>query len=217
MKQIQSPEFKDALKKMQQALENLDRRALEQQMPDWRAQNQELLNNLERTLELLKKLREEEKVQELAKRAQDLKAQQDALNQEHRNAANRPDASKSEKDEKGESLSERQKRAAEESRQLAKQTQEQADQANDAQQKQQMDTAAQEMSKEAAPSQDQAAQSSQSGQNEQAQKSGEKASDALEKAAARMKSTAEQMQSDQNQLDLASVRRAAQDLVSLQR
>jgi len=80
-----------------------------------------------------------------------------------------------------------------------------------------MDTAAQEMSKEAAPSQDQAAQSSQSGQNEQAQKSGEKASDALEKAAARMKSTAEQMQSDQNQLDLASVRRAAQDLVSLQR
>jgi chromosome segregation ATPase len=108
MEQIQSPEFKDAMRKMQQALENLDRRALERQMPEWRAENKDLVENLERTLDLLKKLREEEKLQELSKRAQDLKAQQDALNQEHEQSAKQPGDSKERKD-----LAERQQKAAE--------------------------------------------------------------------------------------------------------
>ena len=43
------------------------------------------------------------------------------------------------------------------------------------------------------------------------------ASESLERAAERIKGLASQMQAEQNQLDLASVRRAAQDLVSLQR
>ena len=68
---------------MQEALENLDRRALEQQMPQWRAENKQMLENLERTLELLKKLRDEEHLQALAQRAAELKSQQDALNREH--------------------------------------------------------------------------------------------------------------------------------------
>jgi hypothetical protein len=214
MQQIQSPEFKEALKKMQQALENLDRHALERQMPQWRAENQELLENLQRTLDLLKKLREEEKVEELAKRAAELKAQQDALNQEHQERAQSPNPSKS---DKSENLSERQQRAADESRQLGKETQDQSGQASDPQQKEQMETAAEELSKDAAKAQDQATQSSQSGQSAQAQKLGERASESLEKAAQRMRTMAQQMESQQGQLDLAAVRRAAQDLVSLQR
>src|SRR5262245_45127473 len=94
VQQIQSPEFKEALRKMQEALENLDRRALEQQMPQWRAENKQMLENLERTLELLKKLRDEERLQALAQRAAELKAQQDALNREHEQAQSKAGESK---------------------------------------------------------------------------------------------------------------------------
>ena len=212
MEQIQSPEFKEALKKMQQAMENLDRRALERQMPQWRTENKELVENLERTLELLKKLREEEKLQELAKRAEDLKAQQDALNQEHEQSGKEQSDAKERKD-----LSDRQQRAAEESKQLGQETQEQAAKSEDAQQKQEMETAAQELSQEAAQAQEQASQSSEKGQSSKAQQSGKQASDALQRAAERMQSMAQQSQSEQDQVDLAAVRRAAQDLVSLQR
>jgi hypothetical protein len=211
MQQIQSPEFKEALRKMQQALENLDRRALERQMPEWRSENKDLVENLERTLELLKKLREEEKVQELAQRAEELKAQQDALNQEHEQSASKPNDSKARQD-----LAQRQKQAGEESKKLGQETKEQASKSADAE-KQEMETAAQELSKEAAEAQEQASESSEQGQSSKAQQSGKQASEALSRAAARMKSMAQQSQSEQQQVDLAAVRRAAQDLVSLQR
>jgi len=212
MEQIQSPEFKDAMRKMQQALENLDRRALERQMPEWRAENKDLVENLERTLDLLKKLREEEKLQELSKRAQDLKAQQDALNQEHEQSAKQSGDSKERKD-----LAERQQKAAEESKQLGQDTKEQASKSEDEGQKQEMQTAAQELSQEAAEAQEKASQSTEEGQSSKAQQSGQQASEALQRAAERMKNMAQQSQSEQQQVDLAAVRRAAQDLVSLQR
>jgi hypothetical protein len=69
MQQIQSPELKRALERMQKALENVEPRALEQNLPQWREQNQQMLENLERSLELLKSLREEEKLAALAERA----------------------------------------------------------------------------------------------------------------------------------------------------
>ena len=45
MKQIQSDEFRDALKRMQEALERMDRRELEQTLPQWRAQNRDMLSS----------------------------------------------------------------------------------------------------------------------------------------------------------------------------
>src|SRR5262249_3949776 len=62
MKQIQSEDFKNALRKMQEALEKMDRRAMEQQIPEWKDRNKEMLSNLERTIDLLKNLRQEEQL-----------------------------------------------------------------------------------------------------------------------------------------------------------
>src|SRR6266850_7054464 len=80
VRQIESKDFKDALKAMRDALEKMDRRELERNLPQWRQQNQELLKNLERTAELLKQLRQEEKLSSLAQRAAEQKAAQDLLN-----------------------------------------------------------------------------------------------------------------------------------------
>jgi len=226
MKQIESKEFKDAMKKMQDALEKLDRSQLDQELPKWREENQEMLSNLERTIELLKKLREEEKLQSLAQRAEELKAQQDELNREHesKESPNREDTSREDaprQEAKDEALAERQQEAARESDQLAEEVRQLAeemsstDPQSDA--KQDMESAADEMSEGAAPQQREAAESAKQQKRSKAGQSGRKASESLQKAAERLGAVSEQMQQEQDGADLAAVRRAAQDLVSLQR
>ena len=212
MQQIQSPEFKDALKKMQQALEKMDRQQLDRTMPQWKANNEEMIKSLERTLELLKKLREEEKLQSLGERAEELKAQQDALNKQHAERAAQKQPPKSD-------LADRQRDAAKESDKLAEEARDAAAK-QEGEQKNQVEKAAQDLSQDAAPAQRDAAEKSQEASDEasqQAEQQGKSASDALSSAAQKLKSAAQQQQEQQQQLDLAAVRRAGQDLLSLQR
>ena len=219
MKQIQSPEFKAAMKKMQDALEKMDRRAMEQQLPEWREQNKEMLANLERTIELLKSLRQEEQLDALAKRAEDLAQRQDQLNQEH--AAQEESGKKSESPENQsarQDLAEKQQKAAEQTQELAHDTREMGKQLEQQEEQQQANGAAEEMEQNAEPQQEQAAKSAQQGsQQKQGSQSGKKASESLRKASQQMKQMVQQRQQQREGVDLAAVRRAAQDLLSLQR
>jgi len=223
MKQIESKEFQDAMKKMQEAMEKLDKSQLDQNLPKWRQENQEMLANLERTIELLKKLREEEKLQSLAQRAEELKAQQDALNREHESpdGAKPGDESSKPPESKTEALAERQEEAAQETDQLAQEVRELSQEMNStdpqSNAKQDMESAAGEMSKGAAPQQREAAESARQKKGSKAGQSGRQASESLQKAAEQLGALAEEMQQEQQSTDLAAVRRAAQDLVSLQR
>jgi hypothetical protein len=210
MQQIQSQDLKDAMKKMQEAMEAMDRQRAEQALPEMRQQNQEMIKNLERTIELLKKLREEERVASLAQRAKELKAQQDQLNREHQ------DPAKSEEKNDAASRAERQEKAAQESEQLAKEAREKNDQSSEAT-PEAMQKAAEKLEQQAAKEQRKASESAAKNQNQQAKQQGEKASEQLEQAAEQLSSAAQAMSEQQEQVDLAAVRRAAQDLVSLQR
>jgi len=108
MRQIQSPEFREALRKMQEALEKMYRQQLEQTLPDWRAQNKQMLEQPKRAIEMLKQMRQEQQLEQLAKRAQELKQQQDALNREHATKLSDPKAA----DHKAESVARKQEEAA---------------------------------------------------------------------------------------------------------
>jgi hypothetical protein len=217
MQQIQSHELKEAMKRMQEALERMDSRAMEQTLPMLRREQQEMLSNIERTLELLKRLREEEKLQSLAQRARELKERQDALNRERESQREAGDPqSKDAEQQETKALAEEQERAAQESEKLAEETREAAQQSEE-QNREAMEQSAQEMSREAAPAQRDAARSTEQGQRSKANQQGQRASEALQQAAERLERTAQQMQQQQQQLDLAAMRRAAQDLVSLQR
>src|SRR6266850_446929 len=176
VQQIESKDFKDALKKMREALEKMDRRELEHSIPQWRQQNQELMKNLERTAELLKQLRQEEKLSSLAQRAEEQKAAQDLLN----HALEQPKATE------------------------------------DPAEQQPVDEAAETLEQEAAPQQHQASQASPGDPNQAAQ-SGQKASESLGRAAQKLRQALERRQQGREGVDLAAVRRAAQDLVSIQR
>jgi hypothetical protein len=220
VQQVQSKEFREALKRMQEAMENMDRRAPEVALPQWREENQKMLTNLERTIDLIRKLREEEKLQSLAQRAEELKAQQDALNRDLESrkesrdgqSQRRESAAQQEKDLAGE-----QQRAAEETEQLAKDASESAEQMNEEAGKEALDEAAKELSSQAAPAQREAAEQARRQERQEASKSGQQASKSLQRAAQNLRQTVAQMQQQQSDLDLAAVRRAAQDLVSLQR
>ncbi|HTM57194.1 MAG TPA: hypothetical protein VL123_02140 [Candidatus Udaeobacter sp.] len=243
--QVQSPEFREALKKIQQALEKMDSRAAEQALPDWRKRNQEMMNNVDRSIELLKRLREEESLDALAHRADELKRQQDALNQEHEQQDNaKPEGAKSSEDSKNaqsrrsdgrdpehanadaekhdgdsrESLAAKQQQAASESQKLGQDVREAGQQASGGEdQKSEMNQAAQELDQDAASAQREAAQSESQGQSGQAKSHGQSASQSISQAHSRLSSLAQKMFQQRQSVDLAAVRRGAQDLLSLQR
>ncbi len=205
VEQIQSKDFKDALKKMKEALEKLDRHEMERQLPELRQQNQELLKNLERTAELLKQLRQEEKLASLAERAEELKAMQDLLNRglEMKQAEDH-------------GLEQAQEQAAKETEQLAHDARDLAQEsANEADQAP-LEKASDLLENQAAPQQHQASRSAAKNSQEAAE-SGRKASESLSQAAETLRESLAQRQQEREGVDLAAVRRAAQDLVSLQR
>ena len=252
LKDIQSEEFKKALEKMKDALQKMDRRAMEESLPQLQQQNKDMMQQLERSMELLKQLREEERMDALARRAEDLKQKQDELNREHAEAQKSPagkqepkgdpkgdmksdaqtQASQQEADSKSSeqksepkadpkggkpTLAERQKQAAEESRELAKSAREAAKASEQPDAQQRMQQAAEELEQNAAEQQESAAQQSQQGDSQGAKSSGQKASQSLSKASESMKAGAQSQQEEADQRNLAAVRRASQDLVSLSR
>jgi hypothetical protein len=214
MDQVQSPEFKEALRKMREALEKLDRAPLEQQLPQWRDQNRDMLANLERTLELLKQLRQEEKLESLAQRAAELAKQQDALNQEHE-AAPKRDAKEGESQSKA--LAEQQQKAAEQSQALSADTREMSRELEAQPEQQALEQTAQELEQQAAPDQREAAEAAQKQQGQRASQAGKRAGETLRRANQRLMQLLSQRQKARDGADLAAVRRSAQDLVSLQR
>jgi hypothetical protein len=213
VRQVESKEFREALKRMQEAMEKLDRKAMENELPQWREENQKMLANLERTIELIKKLREEEKLQSLAQRADELKAMQDALNREMET----PEPQRESTGRKDDEVSADQQKMAQETEQLAQDTKESGDQMDEPSAKEALEEASRELKAQAAPSQREAAQQAQKRQRRQASESGQKASQSLQRAAKNLRDTASRMQQMQSDLDLAAIRRAAQDLLSLQR
>ena len=235
MEQVQSKDFREAMKRMQQAMQDLDKQALENQLPEWKQNNKEMLQNLQRTLELLKKLREEERLEALAQRAEELKANQDRLNKEHEAAENREskdgkdgkDGKEGKEGKDGKSAqqqaqeaqqrAEQQAKAAKETEQLAKDAKEMAQKLEQQEEQNQLAQAAEDMQQQAAEPQKDAASSAQKMQSGEAKRSGQKASQGLQRAAQQMKQMASQRQQENDGADLAAVRRAAQDLVSLQR
>jgi hypothetical protein len=229
LKDIQSPEFKDALRKMQEALQRMDRQQMEESLPRMQQENKDMLQQLERSLELLKQLRDEERMDALGRRAEDLKARQDELNREHERSAQEngaedrasrdepPSSDASKQAEEKSKLTEKQQKAAEESRELAKDARETSQKSEQGDTQQKLRQAAEELEQNAASEQDQASEQSEQGDSQGAQTSGQKASESLSRAAQSMRQSAQQQQQEQAQRDLAALRRASQDLVSLSR
>ncbi len=86
--ELNSSELQNALKAMQQAMQNVSKEQLQQAMRQVTFSEERFREGIERTLELLKRIQIEEKVDEVRKRAQDLERVQQQLHDETAKASN---------------------------------------------------------------------------------------------------------------------------------
>ena len=80
--QVMTPELKDALNKMQEALQNLDEDLVRQAMEELKINMQEYNQALDRTISLLKKLKAEQKLDQAQRMAQDLAERQQKITEQ---------------------------------------------------------------------------------------------------------------------------------------
>lgn len=86
LQEINSPEFQEAMKRMQQAMQSVSPEQLRQAMQQVQFSEETFRQSIERTMELLKRIQVEQKMDEMVKRANELQKQQEELQKETANA-----------------------------------------------------------------------------------------------------------------------------------
>jgi hypothetical protein len=81
MEEIMTPDMKEAMRKLAEALKNLDPELLKQAMEKMKISQEELLKRLDRTIALLKRMQAEQKLENLIKMAERMAQTQDETNQ----------------------------------------------------------------------------------------------------------------------------------------
>lgn len=209
MRELESPELRDAMQKLQEAIENSDRRAMEEAMRQLELNQKELLENLERTKELLERIRQEERLDSAARRAEELAERQEELNRQMEGAQD---------EAKREQLAAEQERAQRDAESLRRDLEELSKELAESRRQeaaQESQEAAEELEQTAEPKMQEAGESLQQGQRQQAQQSGQQAQQSLSETAQRLSDASQQMGQQIDQEQVAAVRRAAQDLVNL--
>ncbi|HEV8538419.1 MAG TPA: DUF4175 family protein [Bacteroidota bacterium] len=82
MEELKSPELQKALKKLQESMKQLTPDEMQRAMEQMKASEDQFRKNLERTIELLKRIAVEQKLDEVIKRTDEMKKQQEALKQQ---------------------------------------------------------------------------------------------------------------------------------------
>jgi hypothetical protein len=91
MEQMNSPEFAEAMKRLQESLQQMSPEALKQALQQFQFSEEQFRKSIERTVNLLKRIQVEQKVDEMVKRAEALQKSQDELRE---NLAQHPPADK---------------------------------------------------------------------------------------------------------------------------
>ena len=79
MEQMNSPEFAEAMKKMQQAMQQLNPEQMKQALQNFQFSEENFRKSIERTMNLLKRIQIEQKLDEAVKRTEQLMKQQEEL------------------------------------------------------------------------------------------------------------------------------------------
>jgi hypothetical protein len=79
MSEINSPEFAEAMKKLQESMEQLTPEAMRKAMEQFSFSEENFRKSIERTMNLLKRVQIEQKMDELVKRAEELKSMEETL------------------------------------------------------------------------------------------------------------------------------------------
>jgi hypothetical protein len=101
--EVATPEMREAQEKLMEALKNMNREQLDKAMKDFELSQEELLERLERTLALLKRMQLEQKMDAMIRQAEELVKRQEAMNEKTEGAHTEELPSMSEDEQKLES------------------------------------------------------------------------------------------------------------------
>lgn len=242
MQELDSPELRDALQRLRDAMERLDMRDMLQQSEEAAQSEEEFRRRLERAMELMKRLEAAVEMEEVARRADDLAETEERLARDterlqERQDGDRPDADDRQQAEPDESsersepqrspqherqrLADEQRQAQEDAEALEQQMQELREQLEEMQNA--PSEAVQEMMEQmqedgGLPEQmEQNAEQLQQNQLQDAKEGQQQMAQQLRQMAQQMRQQSAQMQGQQQQIDIAAIRRALEDVLTLSR
>lgn len=234
IKQLDSPELREMLKKMEEALQKANPEEVKRAMENMKFSQQDLLATVERTLEALKQLQKTQKLNAAAKLAEEIAKQQKSLADQLEKNAQDQDSKQNaqqsrEQAQKQADLKEQTKQLAKDVDQLKKEIAEQsrpaANKMDEAQKEmeqnaeKEMEQAQQEQQddQEPPPSEQQAGQQAKSSkpQKNSKQPHAKAAHESMSRAAQQLRSAQQMMEQDSNEELAKKVRQAARDLVGV--
>jgi hypothetical protein len=214
MEQLKSPELQEALKKLQESAKQLSPEEMKQAMDRLKLSEEQFRQSLERTVELLKRIHIEQKIDELIKRAEEMQKQQEAVKEQ--TAKSNPSDQK-----KRDALSQQQKDLQKQAESLEKQAGDltkkmqefpkemPADQMAKTQENLEKNQVGQKMS--------QSAQQMQSGDMQGAQKGQQESEQSLSEFQQQMKDVQKQLQDEQAKQVVREMRKQLENMLELSR
>ncbi len=209
VKNLGNEELRKAIQRLSDALRNVNQADLKNAMAQVQMTQEEMMKRLDRTIALLQKIQREEKLEALARQAEELSEQQKQLNdglQKKQDAAERREAA-----DRQEQAAKQADQAQKDTRQLAKDMQKDEPQAA-----QELQQAAEQMEEQQPQTAMQrAAQMMRQGDQQGAQKQGQKAQQDMQQMAQSLRNAQKKMQ-DQQRRELAeAMENVARDMLQL--
>jgi hypothetical protein len=206
--QVMTPELKELYDKLEKMLEQLQKKDALDKMEDMQASQEKLEKELDRMLELFKKLEFDQKLQETAENLDKLAEKQDELAKQQEKTPDGKDSKeaqdlKDKQDKLKEDLKEAQKDVAD----LKKLNEETKSEQDFKDVEQNLETAEKQM--------DDAQQNQDQKQNGKASKSQKSAANNMKNASQKMKDMKMQMEQDQNAEDMQAIRQLLENIVQL--
>ncbi len=215
MQEINSDELRRAIEEMQRALKQLTPQDIERAMRNFRFDEEQFRKNVERAIELLKRIQAQQKMDELQRRAEQLEQQQRQLEQQAANTNPNDERARQELAQRQQQLAEEQKQLQQEFRQL----QQLAEQARIDQRKnvqEQLRQAEEQLQQEQSErSMEQSEQSLQKGDFDRARQSMQKSADRMKRFAEAIKRARQEMRKNEMRQIARQMQQAFQDLAEL--
>ncbi len=211
LQELNSSELQQALKQMQQAIQNVSKEQLQQAMQHVTFSEERFRQSIERTMELLKRIQIEQKVDEVKKRAQELEQLQKELQNESAKASNNEEKQQ-ENAAKQDNLAQKEQEMEKASADLAKRMEEfytemPLDKLNALNQQLQQENLGQQMKN--------AAQQTRQGNTQQAQQTQQQIQQNLQNFSEQMDALQQEMLQQQAQHVLNEMRKATNNLLAL--
>lgn len=212
--EVRSPELENAFRKLDMAMKNMDPKALEQAMKEVQFNEEQFKKSIERTANILKKIKMEQKLDEMMKRTSELAKNQEQTAKEQEEAASgkkpqsQEDKAKSER--KQEDAKNELARLQEESKQLAKDMQKLPETMQSPQEMKDAMESANDPSTEKA--MEEAKEAMQQKQNKRAAERSKDAAAKLKQTRNKMQKLKEKMQENEKQKNLADLKRIRDEM-----